>query len=187
MAHNGDRIAKQYVLEKEIGNSQNSQVFAARSEHNKPVAIKVIAKSSVSNQDRLLQVSETLARINHPNILRVYESGVLENGDVYIVTELLEGFPLNNIIPKDFGIPLVEAWSIIVQIASGLTAAHKEGLLHLDLKPSNIFVSRKDSDEVMKIIDFGISQFASREQDLNSGQPPFGTPGYIATELISRS
>jgi eukaryotic-like serine/threonine-protein kinase len=155
----GSRI-HQYQITASLGAGGMGEVFRARDTRlNRDVAIKVLPKTFASDPDRLRrfeQEAKTLAALNHPNILTIYESGVQENAP-YLVSELLEGRTLRETLAEAKGapLPLRKAADYALQTAQGLAAAHGKGIIHRDLKPENIFVTK---DDRLKILDFGLAK-----------------------------
>jgi serine/threonine protein kinase len=136
------------------------EVFRARDTRlNRDVAVKVLPKDFVSDADRrrrFEQEAQTLAALNHPNILTVHDAGVHE-GTPYLVSELLEGQTLRDLLGStaNGALPVRKATDYALQIAHGLAAAHNRGVIHRDLKPGNIFVTK---DGRVKILDFGLAK-----------------------------
>jgi len=136
------------------------EVFRARDTRlNRDVAIKVLPKDFASDADRLRrfeQEAKTLASLNHPNVLTVFDAGVHE-GAPYLVSELLEGGTLREVLSSTatVALPVRKATEFALQIAHGLAAAHGKGVIHRDLKPENIFVTK---DGRVKILDFGLAK-----------------------------
>ena len=190
----------QYRITATLGAGGMGEVFRARDTRlNREVAIKVLPKEFASDPDRLRrfeQESKTLAALNHPNILTIYDANVHE-GTPYLVSELLEGKTLR----EEFNgraLPLRKATDYALQIAQGLAAAHSKRIIHRDLKLENIFITREGR---AKILDFGlaklqqnlklqISDSKSAGDDLptlaDSTQAGMvlGTPGYMSPEQV---
>src|SRR5437867_170735 len=152
----GQRIA-QFKITGRIGQGGMGEVFRARDTRlNRDVAIKVLPKDFVSDADRLRrfeQEAKTLAALNHPNVLTVFDAGVHESAP-YLVSELLEGRTLRE-ETSGGALPVHKATEYALQIAHGLAAAHSRGIIHRDLKPENIFITR---DGRVKILDFGLAK-----------------------------
>ena len=133
----------QYRITASIGAGGMGEVFRARDTRlNRDVAVKVLPKDFVADADRLRrfeQEAKTLAALNHPNVLTVFDAGVHE-GAPYLVSELLEGKTLREEM-NDAALPVRKATEYGLQIAHGLAAAHGKGVIHRDLKPENIFVT----------------------------------------------
>ena len=145
------------------------------------VAIKVLRDQYASDDDfvqRFSYEAQAAAKLSHPNIVNVYDFGT-EQHHYYIVMELVDGTTLADLM-RDGVLPEPVAVDYAVQIASGLAYAHRQGLLHRDVKPANILVT---SDDVVKISDFGIARAVS-ENAVNVTQPGMvmGSVAYISPE-----
>ena len=166
---------------------------ASDSRLKREVAVKVLPASFSSSDDRLRRFeleAETAGRLNHPNILAIYDIGT-HDGAPYVVSELLEGQTLRDRLSEGALSPR-RAIDYARQIASGLAAAHEKGIVHRDLKPENVFVT---SDERIKILDFGLAKLT--QPDIPSGgvtglptspgtEPGLvlGTAGYMSPEQV---
>jgi serine/threonine protein kinase len=149
----GDRIAKQYMLEKEMDGNDMGSSFLARSLNDETrVLVQIIKRPANTNaREELLFSLEKLKALNHPNLATPLATGQTTDGEVFAVTRM-EGLALNKLIPKNEGLSLSQAWPFLSQIAEGLSAAHKQGLFHFDLNPMNILVETdEEGDEVVRI------------------------------------
>src|SRR5262245_54456717 len=166
----------QYRITATIGAGGMGEVFRARDTRlNRDVAIKVLPKDFMSDADRLRrfeQEAKTLAALNHPNVLTVFDAGVQE-GPPYLVTELLEGKTLREVLgtTATTALPVRKATEYALQIAQGLAAAHGKGIIHRDLKPENIFVT---NDARVKILDFGLAKLRSADAHIRAKGPAGG-------------
>jgi serine/threonine-protein kinase len=146
------------------------------------VAIKVLREQYASDADfvhRFSYEAQSAAKLSHPNIVNVYDFGQ-EDHSYYIVMELVDGATLGDIMRDERVLPEPVAVDYAVQIASGLANAHRQGLLHRDVKPANILVTK---DDVVKLSDFGIARAVS-EHTLGVTQPGMvmGSVAYISPE-----
>lgn len=146
-----------YEVQAHVGEGGMGEVYRARdSRLNRFVAIKILPQSMVADPSRMSrfeQEARTVASLNHPNILSVYDVGVHE-GTPYLVMELLEGETLRERLNRG-PLPVRKSVEIGLQIAHGLAAAHDRGIVHRDLKPENIFITR---DGHTKLLDFGLAK-----------------------------
>ncbi len=146
------------------------------------VAIKVLRDQYATDDDfvkRFSYEAQAAAKLSHPNIVNVYDFG-REDSAYYIVMELVEGSTLGDLLQHDRILPEPVAVDYAIQIASGLAYAHRQGLLHRDVKPANILVTQ---DDVVKLSDFGIARAVS-EHTLGVTQPGMvmGSVAYISPE-----
>jgi Tol biopolymer transport system component len=175
-----------------IGAGGMGEVYRARdSRLGRDVALKILPASFATDTDRLRrfeQEARSVAALNHPNILAVYDIGQ-QDGAPYLVSELLEGESLRAVLDGG-AMPQRKAIESGVQIAHGLAAAHDRGIVHRDLKPENIFVLR---DGRIKILDFGLAKLAETKpaasdatmaQSHTSAGTVLGTAGYMAPEQV---
>ena len=200
----GTRLAH-YELTVLIGSGGMGEVFRARDTRlNRDVAVKVLPQEFAADTGRLRrfeQEAKTLAALNHPNVLTVFDAGV-HGGTAYLVCELLRGRTLREETEGSV-LPVRKATDYALQIAQGLAAAHGRGIVHRDLKPENLFVTQ---DGRVKILDFGLAKLnepapvrppagprspaATIHLDLDAvidtTEPGriMGTPGYMAPEQV---
>jgi len=165
-------------------------VYRARDARlNRDVALKVLAPGMAGDAGRLQrfeQEARAAATLNHPNVMAVFDLGV-EDGTPYIVSELLEGQTLRDLLAGG-ALTVRTATTLAVQIAHGLAAAHAKGIVHRDLKPENVFVT---ADGRAKVLDFGIAKMAAASGDETTRLSPgtmagqvLGTVGYMAPEQV---
>jgi Tol biopolymer transport system component len=152
----GSRLGP-YEIAAPLGAGGMGEVYRARDERiGRDVAIKVLPAELASDPDRLRrfeQEARAAGQLNHPNILTVFDVGTHE-GSPYLVSELLEGQSLRERL-EGGPIPPRKVIELVVQVCSGLAAAHEKGIVHRDLKPENLFIT---SDSHVKILDFGVAK-----------------------------
>ena len=153
----GDRYE---VLEK-IGTGGMSDVYKAKDHKlNRLVAVKVLKQEFSENENFVSKFrveAQSTAGLLHPNTVNVYDVGD-EDGINYIVMELVDGITLKKYIEKKSRLSVKEAVSIAIQVAMGLEAAHNNGIIHRDIKPQNIMISKEGK---VKVTDFGIAKAAT--------------------------
>jgi len=182
-AHFGDS----YTIVRVIGEGGMGRVYEARHVRlSKRYAIKLLHPQFNANPEtiaRFRREAEAASSIGQENILDVVDFNQNAEGVYYIVTEYLEGRSLDRALCED-GIPRIpRALGILHQIARALTAAHEHGIVHRDLKPENIFLVRRfDTDDFVKVLDFGISKVRTGGDRLTQTGQIIGTPHYMSPE-----
>ena len=168
----GRLLGNRYEIIEKIGNGGMATVYKATDKVLKRyVAVKILRDEFTTDEEfikRFETEAQSAARLIHPNIVSIYDVGVDNNLTYYIVMELIQGKTLKEIIIQEQG-PLPWKWSINVsiQIASALEMAHKNNIIHRDIKPHNIIITE---DGIAKVTDFGIAKAVS-----NSTITAFGT------------
>lgn len=160
-------------------------VFAATHTSNGSAAAIKVLRSELSRDSgvlsRFLQEGYAANHVNHPGVVRILDSNVTEEGLAYLVMELLEGEPLERRrVRKGGRLPLVEVYEIAEQLLDVLAAAHAKGIVHRDIKPDNLFLTRQGR---VKVLDFGFAQMKTglRAEQTATGFL-LGTPGFMAPE-----
>lgn len=157
----GMMIGDRYEILEKIGTGGMSDVYKAKCHKlNRFVAVKVLKQEFSENANFVSKFrieAQAAAGLMHPNIVNVYDVGE-ENGIYYIVMELVEGITLKKYIEKKARLSYKEAVSIAIQVSMGIEAAHNNHIIHRDIKPQNIIISR---DGKVKVTDFGIAKAAT--------------------------
>src|SRR5215472_2515015 len=175
-----------------------AEVYRARdSRIGREIALKVVNESLASSPDlvrRFEQEARIAGSLNHPNIVALYDVGVHE-GAPYFVTELLEGESLRQRLARG-RVPLGTAVDWGIQLAHGLPAAHRRGVIHRDVKPENVFITASGQ---VKLLDFGIAKLAEEVRagphglmegtvtpggDATRTGSVLGSPGYMSPEQV---
>ena len=173
-----------YRLIREIGRGGMGVVYEAHNEIlDRRVALKVLPAAIADNpefQARFRREAQHSVGIEHPCVVRVYHAGGTGNGGVYFVMEYVEGLPLRQLVDyRQLPPPLTLAW-IAEQSLQGLQAAHERGVIHRDIKPDNLLVTR---DGHVKITDFGLARPSDADQEkLTRAGDLVGSPAYMAPE-----
>jgi serine/threonine-protein kinase len=185
----GSLLDGRYRVDAVLGVGGMGRVYKA--EHTgigRAVAIKVLhARLGGSKEaaERFQREARASGRLEHPNIVGVSDFGVLEDGSLYLVMEALDGEPLGKRLEREKRIAWPEALSIIRAVLAGLKHAHDKGVVHRDIKPDNIFLAKKDGEQVVKILDFGIAKlYAGNADDPATTRAGLtvGTPAYLSPE-----
>lgn len=186
----GKTLRGTYLIQQTLDQGGMGMVFVA--EHvrlRRKVAVKVLAKHLVNDQHALARFhreAEIISQLNHPSIVQVVDFDATDEGEPYLVMELLSGESLEARLEREQRLPLADAVGITVQTASGLAAAHNANIVHRDLKPGNVFLMRVPGEGVfVKLLDFGISKRAGAPRGLTGEFDILGTPDYMAPEQAS--
>jgi serine/threonine protein kinase len=193
----GRVIAGRYRVVKQLGEGGMGQVYLAVHEAiEKQIALKVLRPEYSAKEEiitRFQQEAISASRIKHPNVLEVFDFGMLDNGCAFLAMEFLHGNDVADELVRAGSLDTPRALRIMLQVSRALSAAHKAGVVHRDMKPDNIFLLRTgDGEEIVKIVDFGIAQLRTTDEDAKSDAKPrrrltktgmiFGTPEYMAPE-----
>jgi serine/threonine protein kinase/CheY-like chemotaxis protein len=189
----GAVLGGHYRLESLIGGGSFGSVFRARHvELGRDVAVKVLGTSAGTDPEALARFRRegaSACRVQHPNVVTVLDFGVNASGVAYLVMELLEGHSLEREIETRGRLSPHRTAEIMVPVCAALAAAHAAGVVHRDVKPSNVFLHRTPQGEVPKVLDFGIAKMAGdtalgRRITLDGSL--LGTPAYMAPERFRR-
>ncbi len=189
-------LAERYTIERELGRGGMATVYLARDErHGRPVALKVYRQemlSEAASSSGMLRFQREIAiaaRLSHPNILPLHDSGAVE-GMLYYITPYASGESLRDLVRRRGRLPAPEAVRILRDVARALAHSHRHGIIHRDIKPGNILLNA-EGDALVS--DFGVAKAlaAASEGDTTVSQQTtaaglvLGTPAYIAPEQIS--
>jgi serine/threonine protein kinase len=194
----GDVIADKYRLDGTVGSGGMGVVYAATFlPAGQPVALKFVRHDPEKSDEagkqatsRLAKEARALAQLRSDHVARVHDAGVTEDGSSYLVMELLEGSTLDAVVQKEGPLSAARASECIIQACHGLGEAHARGIIHRDVKPSNLFSARiAGGQSQLKVIDFGIARAtfnveeATRSNETRTGaflgSPPFMSPEQI--------
>ncbi len=184
-----------YEIEKELGKGAMGVVYFGRDPKiGRTVAIKTVALSQEFEADELQEVkerffreAETAGRLNHPNIVSIYDAGE-EHDLAYIAMEFLKGKDLVPYTKSDNLLPLTTVINIVVKVADALDYAHKQNVVHRDIKPANIMYDPES--DTPKVTDFGIARITDSSRTKTGmvlGTPSFMSPEQLAGKKISGS
>ena len=176
----GRLVAGRYKLSSAAGRGGMGVVFKAEdTKLRRTVALKFLPEEigrDPEAKERFLREAQAAAILDHPNICPVYEVDESE-GEMFLTMAFVEGRSLKDRIAEG-RLPLIEALNIAVQVSEGLKAAHERGVVHRDVKPANIMISREGQ---VRVTDFGLASVEGGV-DLTRPQTVLGTPGYMSPE-----
>lgn len=193
----GSVVSGRYRVVKRLGEGGMGQVYLAIHDAiEKKIALKVLRPEYSAKEEiitRFQQEAISASRIKHPNVLEVFDFGMLDNGCAFLAMEFLQGNDVADELVRLGSLETPRALRIVLQVCRALTSAHKAGVVHRDMKPDNIFLLRTDDgEEIVKIVDFGIAQLRNPDEEAKSDAKPrrrltktgmiFGTPEYMAPE-----
>jgi serine/threonine protein kinase len=191
----GAVLSRRWRVGRRLGDGGMGEVYAAEpTQGGSQVAIKVLRQEFLGDAQvvaRFVEEGRTCVGLIHPNIVRVHECGEAEDRSPYIVMDLLEGVPLAAYTSSGGRVPLAQAIPILHGILAGLAAAHARGVVHRDLKPDNVFLTRDPAGTfTAKLLDFGLAKVMDAAggmgQKTRSGML-LGTPAYMSPEQIKNA
>mmetsp|Transcript_16951 Transcript_16951/g.17014 ORF Transcript_16951/g.17014 Transcript_16951/m.17014 type:complete len:385 (+) Transcript_16951:129-1283(+) len=177
------KFHRTYMLARELGTGAFSVVkLAINKTSGESVAVKIVDKKKLSEEDleSLAMEIQILDILDHPHIIKLLEV-FEENGEFFIVTELVQGGELFDRIVSKSHYTEKEARDLIKIFLETMKYMHAEGVVHRDLKPENLLLTSDENDSDVKIADFG---FAKKIADLLPNEVACGTPGYVAPEIL---
>ena len=180
---------RRYRINELIGSGGMGAVYrATQLGMNREVALKVLGRG-VADSDkqahRFKQEARASSRLQHPNTIRVFDSGQTEDGRLFLAMEYLKGDTLTEVLKKEKTFSIDRASHIARQICNSLAEAHQNGIVHRDLKPDNIFITDIFGEhDFVKVLDFGIAKSSDSEEMASLTQTGFicGTPRYLSPE-----
>lgn len=191
-------LNNRYKLLEPIGRGGMGIVYRTHDlQKNQEIALKLLRREYVSNSvevRRFAREASTALRIKHPNVIETYEYGLIASGQAFITMEILAGHSLMNELRRNVTIPKNYALKIMRQVCLGVLEAHKQDVIHRDLKPNNIFLVYSPNNEPMvKVLDFGIAILQTKQEDkkaaperLTDPNIIIGTPEYMSPEQINK-
>ena len=191
----GDLVNGRYELLETLGQGGYGEVYRAHDRTlDRLVALKQLHALGFGPQikERFLEEARISSQLTHPSALMIYDFGVSEFGDPYLVSELLQGLSLEDYLKNKVCSP-AETLQLLIEVAGVLSEAHNIGIVHRDLKPANLYLhippaKKKQAEAQIKLLDFGIAKIMQQEGGgaTKSGSI-VGTPAYIAPEQIKDS
>lgn len=187
----GSIILDRYKVLGLLGKGGMGSVFQVKHLHlQSEFALKVLNKQADDTSWRRFEnEAKAASRLDHPNLIKVHDSGLLPDGQPFFIMELVKGDTLADIIKKNGNIPLLKTLKIFIQVGFALAYAHESGVIHRDLKPSNIMIAKgKDGSltAIVKVVDLGIAKLTGidefNQQTLTRTGEIFGSPLYMSPE-----
>jgi eukaryotic-like serine/threonine-protein kinase len=188
----GDVVLKKYRVERLLG--IGAMGIVAEATHlalDQRVAIKFMLPGKDAGGEqyaRFIREARASVRLTSPHVTRVFDVGALDSGAPYMVMELLHGRDLDAVLKQRGPLPFAEAAELILQACEALAEAHAIGIVHRDVKPSNLFLTKaKDGTPCVKVIDFGISKSTTESLKLTQKEEILGSPSYMSPEQMRSS
>ena len=178
-----------YRIEALVGSGSSGSVYTAEDPTlGRRIALKILAPDLSRDErfrERFLRESRVAAALEHPNVVPIHAAGETEDGQLYLAMRYVDGRDLSALIKGVHRLDPERAVVIVTQIASALDAAHVQGLIHRDVKPANILITRHGGDEHAYLCDFGLAKHASTVSSLTGDRAVVGTVEYLAPEQIA--
>lgn len=180
------REFKDYRVTEKLGGGAFGAVY--RAEHtrlSKSFAVKVLHPHIATNTDivkRFRREAQSLAGLDHPNIVQIIDFDQDEEIGFYLVLEWLKGEPLNHVLKKEGVLPAEQVIDLFTQLLGALGEAHAQGIVHRDLKPANLMILPSGHGQVLKILDFGIAAIADSNHELTTDGTAMGSANYMSPE-----
>jgi len=188
----GSVVANTLRIRSQIGQGGMGTVYLA--DHvslDRQFALKILAPDLVNKQNwlRFEAEAKTMASLNHRTFVRVYDLGIHLGSTPFYSMDYLSGRTLEAMLAEDGPLEVSQALDIFIEVLDGMAYAHRNGIIHRDIKPGNIMICNSESDLVVKILDFGISKLIGSNtkdpQDLTAIGEIFGSPYYMSPEQCS--
>jgi serine/threonine-protein kinase len=184
-----EQITRDYRILRLLGKGGMGEVYLAEQLRvgRRLVALKVLNRSSAARPEmaqRFENEASSGGRINHRNVVTVYESRITDDGQMYVAMEFVEGRSLTEYLKEKGPLALDQVIEITRQMCAGLAAAHKLGIIHRDIKPDNIMLTEEEGGQVVKLLDFGIARLSETDPSIGKTRAGviMGTPTYMSPE-----
>ena len=182
------RVLGRYRLSHRLGQGGMGTVFSAVDEKlGREVAIKVIRPEHLRNPDmkvRIQHEASSLARISHASVVALHDSGEFDDGSVFLVMERLRGRDLGHVMEEHGRGTPQQVARLLREAGAGLSAAHRAGVVHRDVKPQNLFLMPADGQFHVKLFDFGLAKSVLAERGVTQIGTMVGTPAYMSPEQV---
>jgi eukaryotic-like serine/threonine-protein kinase len=187
-----DILDGQFQILQKVGSGGMGAVYKAlQPSMNRMVGIKILHPKLANRKDlvsRFRREARAMSHLTHPNTVKVFLYGELDDGSLYIIMEFLEGKNLNQTVRSEGAFPYQRALPVLIQACGALDEAHKMGIIHRDLKPENVFLCQQGGmKDYAKVLDFGLAKVTEREMRpgsiiLTQEGMVFGTPEFMSPE-----
>lgn len=184
LANEENRIIGPYQVERLLGSGGMGNVYLAHrrdASYDRKVAIKILNHATQTTQDRFRDERQILASLDHPNIAKLFDGGELSGGQPYLVMEFIDGLPIHRFCHEN-NYTLPQRLTLFRKVCAAVEYAHHNLVVHRDIKPGNILVTR---DGEPKLLDFGIAKILSHDTDRTLTGLQIMTPRYASPEQIS--
>jgi serine/threonine protein kinase len=188
----GKLVADRYRIVSMVGRGGMGVVYKAEhSNIDRIVAIKMLHPHIVADAEtvkRFQQEAHAVSRVEHPHNVRIYDFGMTDLGQPFIVMDYIEGGSLREVLKRDGTLPMVRVGEIMEQVIDALACAHQAGVVHKDIKPENIMLTERSNKDFIYVVDFGISTLAqSGIHGVTEGRRETrGSPAYMSPEQCSK-
>ncbi len=184
----GKTLGGGYRLDALIGQGAMGAVYRATAASGE-VAVKTLSPQVMGDHSqRFLRESELVRGLKHPHVVRTLDAGADEaTGLLFLVMPLLKGRDLDRVLEELGALDPQTAVRIALQAARGLTAAHRIGIIHRDVKPGNLILDEEDGEVIVRVCDFGIAKQLGGESSLTTTGSQLGTPDYVSPEQLKSS
>jgi hypothetical protein len=180
----GTRIGR-WLVTKPLGQGGFASVWRAEDDHGRQGAIKLYRSQQGELAQRAMAEARALARISHPNVAEVLDLGAAVDGGWYLVTRFVASHTLGAELARLQTMPPQRAAAVARGVARGLQAIHERGLLHRDVKPSNVLLPDGEPDDAAVLIDLGLAGVIEKDTGTTAAGQFFGTPAHMAPEQVT--
>ncbi len=185
----GKTLGEGYRLDALIGQGAMGAVYSATTVTGAQVAVKTLTPRVMGDHSaRFLRESELARGLKHPHVVRTLDSGADQaTGLLFLVMPLLKGRDLDRVLEELGALEPETAVRIALQAARGLSAAHRIGIIHRDVKPGNLILDEEEGEIIVRVCDFGIAKQMGGESELTKTGSQLGTPDYVSPEQLKSS
>ncbi|MBX3128601.1 MAG: serine/threonine protein kinase [Polyangiaceae bacterium] len=182
----GALLAGKYRIVRHLGDGAMGSVWEALNVRTqRRFALKLLRSEVATGEarERMLREAHAAGRLQHKNVIEVYDVGETASGDPFLVMELLQGETLEELAARSAPLPMAATAVVGVEVCRALAAAHDAGIIHRDLKPANVFIHRGDGDvPIVKVLDFGVSKITGDAASATTTGAAIGSPAYMSPE-----